>query len=74
MRKIIRKFKRHYQRWKRWEKDCLNNKPYKIMVLLGLRNSPSFEFTLIPDEYPKRFFYEDDKFCECGEVEHGGEK
>lgn len=29
--------------WKDWYKGCLNGRAYKIMVLLGLRHSSTFE-------------------------------
>ena len=29
--------------WKDWYKRCLDGRVYKIMVLLGLRHSPTFE-------------------------------
>lgn len=32
--------------WKDWYKRCLNGRAYKIMVLLGLRHSPTFERNL----------------------------
>ena len=33
----------HYQQWKRWEKRNLNSRFHKILVLLGLKRSPTFE-------------------------------
>lgn len=73
MREIIRKFKRHYQRWKIWKGDTPLNL-FAIQVLLGLRKSILMDYVLLPDERPTQFFYENDRFCECGEVKHGGEK
>ncbi len=32
--------------WKDWYKRCLNGRAYKIMVLFGLRHSPTFERNL----------------------------
>ena len=32
--------------WKDWYKRCLNGRAYKIMVLFGLRHSPTFEQNL----------------------------
>ena len=32
--------------WKDWYKRCLDGRAYKIMVLLGLRHSPTFERNL----------------------------
>ena len=40
---MIKKFKLHYQQWNRWQKHCQNSRFHKILVLLGLRRSPSFE-------------------------------
>ena len=28
--------------WIKWSKKCINGRLYKILVLLGLRHSPSF--------------------------------
>lgn len=28
--------------WKHWNKKCVNSKMYKILVLLGVKYSPSF--------------------------------
>ncbi len=28
--------------WRKWSKKCINDRWYKILVLLGLRHSPSF--------------------------------
>ncbi len=28
--------------WKHWNKKCVNSKMYKILVLLGVKHSPSF--------------------------------
>lgn len=28
--------------WKHWNKQCINSKLYKFLVLLGIRHSPSF--------------------------------
>ena len=33
----------HYQQWNRWRKNNLNSKFYKLLVLLKLRRSPTFE-------------------------------
>lgn len=36
--------KNRYKIWKVWVKNCGNSWCHKILVLLGLANSPSFEF------------------------------
>lgn len=33
----------HYQQWNRWQKRNLNSKIHKILVLLKIQHSPSFE-------------------------------
>ena len=42
MRRMIFRFKV----WNDWRKNCTNTWWHKLMVLLGLHNSPSFEFEL----------------------------
>ncbi len=64
-----RKFKQHYRRWKVWRKTNDNGKLYQFMVLLGVIKTPAMSYTLLPYERPTKFFYENDEFCECGEVE-----
>lgn len=42
----VEMFKRltlHYQQWNRWQKRCMNSRFHKILVLLKLKRSPSFE-------------------------------
>lgn len=39
MNKIIH----HFKLWNKWRKNCLNGWFHKIMVLLGLRYSPTFD-------------------------------
>lgn len=38
------KSKKRFIYWNRWRKINSNNGFYKILVLIGLANSPSFEF------------------------------
>jgi len=42
---------RHILRWNQWRKGCLNGPFHKLLVLLGLRISPTLECTLLPDEW-----------------------
>ena len=41
---------RHILRWNKWRKGCLNGPFHKLLVLLGLRFSPTYHLTLLPDE------------------------
>lgn len=50
--KLIKRFKNRFRRWNAWRKLTLNSRTHKICVLLGLAHSPTFEFFLLPDEYP----------------------
>ncbi len=40
----------HFRRWKKWKKNCLNGWVHKLLVLLGLSFSPTFEWTLLDEE------------------------
>lgn len=40
---MFKKLILHYQQWNRWQKHNLNSKFHKILVLLKLKHSPSFE-------------------------------
>ena len=40
---MLRKFRRRYEIWKDWSRNNTNSKLHKILVLLGLRKSFSFE-------------------------------
>lgn len=40
--------------WKYWCKHTQNNILYKLLVLLKLRHSPSFEFLLYTDKHIKK--------------------
>lgn len=67
----MNKLKTHIERWKVWRNYDSSSKLYQVLVLLGLVRSSSFEYTLLPYERPTKFFYENDKFSSCGEVEKG---
>lgn len=47
MIKIIK----HFRRWNIWRKRCGNSTVYKFLVLIGMRKSPTMEFTLLPEEW-----------------------
>ena len=40
---MFKKLTLHYQQWNRWQKHSLNSRFHKILVLLKLKHSPSFE-------------------------------
>ena len=39
-----------FKHWNSWRKNCLNSGFYKLLVLLGLANSPTFEMYFGWDE------------------------
>lgn len=41
---------KHVKRWNVWRKKCSNSKFHKLMVLLGLRVSPTMILTLTDEE------------------------
>lgn len=41
---------RHFKRWNKWRKGCLNSRFYKFLVLIGFVESPTFALTLTDDE------------------------
>lgn len=48
---MIKKIKCHYRQWKHWQKRSLNSRLHKIMVLLGLRKSSSFEMMKVGERF-----------------------
>ena len=34
---------KRYKKWKDWQKHNINSRFYKLLVLIGLAHSPSFE-------------------------------
>lgn len=50
--KLIRRFKKRFRRWNAWRKTYKLGALYKLRVLFGLVHSPSFEYFILPDEYP----------------------
>lgn len=56
------KIRRHIKCWNVWRLHNTNNKIHKILVLLGVIKSPTFENQLLPEELPNpddMFFGED---------------
>lgn len=45
--------KKRFRRWLIWSKRSNNNSIYKVLVLIGLVNSPTFNYTLLPEEMPR---------------------
>ena len=41
---------KHIKRWNKWRKFNANSWFHKLLVLLGLRNSPTFKFVLTDEE------------------------
>ena len=53
--KLIKRIKNRIRRWNAWRKNGawkIMGPTYHIRVLLGLKHSPSFEYFILPDEYP----------------------
>ena len=47
----MKRLKRHIKRWYLWQKGCLNSPVYKILVLLKISHSPTFNHFLLPEEW-----------------------
>lgn len=47
---IMKNLSRHIRRWNRWRKRNANSRLHHILVLLGVVKSPTFAFTLLPEE------------------------
>ena len=41
---------KNYNKWKDWQKRCINSRFYKFLVLIGLVHSPTFEAFKIREE------------------------
>lgn len=55
MQRIIK----HIRRWNIWRKDNRNSRLHKLLVLLGLRQSPTLNFVFLPEElWPGQGFYD----------------
>lgn len=47
---VMKNLSRHIRRWNRWRKRNTNGHLHHILVLLGVVKSPTFAFTLLPEE------------------------
>ena len=47
---VMKNLSRHIQRWNYWRKRNVNGTLCHILVLLGVVKSPTFAFTLLPEE------------------------
>lgn len=66
---MIKKLKNHFIRWNVWRKRSLNGRFYKFLVLIGIVDSPTFYWTLTPEEEAEsnRIFWEAVERAEKGE-------
>lgn len=48
---MIKKLRDHIERWNIWRKHNMNGPVHKILVLLKVFSSPSFEHTVLPREW-----------------------
>ena len=48
MEKLIR----HIRRWNYWRKHNVNGRIHHFLVLIGFIKSPTFNFTILPEEVP----------------------
>lgn len=51
----MNKLVKHIRRWNIWRKNNLNCKLHKFLVLIGFIKSPTFSYTLLPEEYDDIF-------------------
>lgn len=49
------RYKLRFKVWKDWYKKCMNVLVYKILVLFGLRKSPTFETELTFSKAKKQY-------------------
>ena len=47
---VMKNLSSHIRRWNRWRKRNVNGRLHHILVLLGVVKSPTFAFTLFPEE------------------------
>ena len=40
-----------FKRWKSWKKRCMNGPAYKLLVLIGVVHSPTFDLALTEEEW-----------------------
>ena len=63
MKRIIK----HIRRWNIWRKDNRNSRLHKLLVLLGLRQSPTLNFVFLPEElWPDQRFHIEPVWLEGG--------
>ena len=43
---------RHIRRWNYWRKHNVNGHIHHFLVLIGFIESPTFNFTILPEEVP----------------------
>ena len=62
------RYKLRFKVWKDWYKKCVNGRGYKILVLFGLRKSPTFDqlywFEKYKDSICSAFYYGFLRGCE----------
>ena len=51
----MKKLKKHLKKWNGWRKHSLNSKFHKLLVLLGIIKSPTFDLYFTKEEL--------DEFC-----------
>ena len=47
---VMKNLSCHIRRWKYWRKRNTNGRLHRILVFLGIVKSPTFAFTLLPEE------------------------
>lgn len=47
---VMKNLSHHIRRWNHWRKRNANGHLHHILVLLGVVKSPTFAFTLLPEE------------------------
>lgn len=52
----MKKLVKHVRRWNIWRKRNYNGAIHKLLVLFGIRHSPTFEWTLLPEEVYTNMF------------------
>lgn len=46
---------KHFKRWNKWRKNCLNSRAHKFLVLIGIVKSPTF-YTVWTDEEEELYY------------------
>ncbi len=55
------RMKTRFKRWNEWRKSNMNSKIHQLLVLLGIRKSPTFELFITQEEWEDSYmrgFYE----------------